>query len=205
MFCTNCGKRINDGAQFCQYCGHAVIRNNQNAIPCDTVAEITKPSVMVAGPKKKSIFRRWWFWVLVIILLFVSCVGTSDPGVTHPDVSEAEYKEMCEEIAFDQLARNPDNYEGQMFQFTGEVIQVAEGNGYTNLRMNVTAVDDDGWSYYEDTIYVLVKTEEGADRILDYDIVTVYGICTGSYTYESIFGEQITLPGIEAMYYQIVS
>ena len=200
MYCENCGHQLNKKALYCQNCGQPV---NAGATPA---ADPANP--IPAAPikkKKKSIFKRWWFWVLVIILLFVSCVGTSDPGVTHPDVSEAEYKAMCEEIAFDPLARNPDNYEGQMFQFTGEVIQVAEGNGYTNLRMNVTAVDDGGWTCYEDTIYVLVKTEEGSDRILDYDIVTVYGICTGSYTYESIFGEQITLPGIEAMYYEIVS
>jgi hypothetical protein len=112
---------------------------------------------------------------------------------------------MCAEIDFDQLARNPDNYKDQMFRFTGEVIQVIEGNNTTQLRMDVTLVDEGtDWAYYEDTIYVTLPKEEGADRILEEDIITIYGVCAGAESYRSIFGEKITLPSIDAEYYELV-
>ena len=37
------------------------------------------------------------------------------------------------------------------------------------------------------------------------DIITIYGQCAGEETYTSIFGETITLPRINIMYYELVS
>lgn len=200
MYCKHCGKEIEDSAKFCQHCGKGI---------ADTAAgNATQVEPAEAKPqkkKKKSIFKRWWFWALVIVLLFVMCSGPAEPTVTHPDVSEAEYKAMCTEISFDDLARNPDNHEGQMFKFTGEVIQVMEGSGTVDLRMDVTKIADEylDWVYYEDTIYATVSVAEGADKILEGDIVTIYGICCGDYTYKSILGSQVTLPRIDALYYEM--
>jgi hypothetical protein len=201
MYCKHCGQQIDDNAKFCQNCGNSVsIEPIVNPVP-----EQTAPDAPVKKKKKKSIFKRWWFWVLAILLLFVMCSGPAEPSVTHPDVSEPEYKAMCSEIAFSELARNPDSYQGQMFKFTGEVIQVIEGSGMVDIRMNVTKIEDEyfDWVYYEDTIYAIVRVADGADKILEGDIITIYGICCGDYTYESILGSQVTLPKIEAMYYNL--
>lgn len=201
MYCGNCGQKLNDDAMFCYRCGKAV-NDNTNPAPEANEAISTPP----VKKKKKSIFKRWWFWVIAIVVLFFACTGPADSDVEHPDVPEAEYKAMCGEIEFDQLARNPDNYEGQMFKFTGEVVQFMDTGSSYDLRLNVTAVEDsDGWVYYEDTIYVSIEVEEGADKILDYDIVTVYGVCSGAYTYESIVGTQVTLPRISAKYYELIT
>lgn len=201
MYCKHCGKQIEEDARFCPGCGKSVQEGAPVAAPPNP-AEI-EPT---RKKKKKSLFKRWWFWILVTLVLFFACSAPAEPVSIQPDVSEAEYKAMCEEIEFDILARNPDNYEGQMFKFTGEVIQVMEGTGTVDVRLNVTAVTDEyfEWVTYEDTIYVTLNFPEGSDKILDYDIITVYGVCTGSYSYSSIFGAQVTLPRIEAMYYELV-
>lgn len=198
MYCKHCGQQIDDGAKFCQHCGKGISEDAPNNTS-NTEATEEKPK------KKRSIFKRWWFWVLAVIFLFAMCSRPAVPAVTHPNVSEADYKAMCTEIRFDDLARNPDNYKGQMFKFTGEVIQVVMGTNTMDLRMNVTKVENEGagWVYYEDTIYITVQVEEGADKILVDDIITVYGICCGDYTYESVLGSQITLPRIDVLYYDM--
>lgn len=98
--------------------------------------------------------------------------------------------------SFDDVARDPDAYEGKRVQFTGEVIQVMQdGNTYT-LRVNVTPV-----SYgYTDTIMMSYTAPEGAPRILEDDVLTFYGVMGGMYTYESIFGASITVPLLFAQY-----
>src|SRR5699024_4279095 len=61
---------------------------------------------------------------------------------------EKEKKGYDTGITYDQLARTPDDYEGEKVKFSGKVLQVMEGNGSTvQLRM---AINDD----YDKVIYV---------------------------------------------------
>ena len=112
------------------------------------------------------------------------------------------YDKSCVEVKYEDLARNPDNYKGQNLVFTGEVIQ-CEQSYETNYyaRVNVTLNEYD---YYEDTIYVTFELPEGADKILEEDIVKLYGVCQGSETYTSIFGESITIPSLDAAYVELL-
>lgn len=64
MFCKNCGKEIDKNAVVCVHCG-------------------------VSLKTPKSIFKRWWFWVL-IVCLFIGAVSSgisSDDGVSGGDTS----------------------------------------------------------------------------------------------------------------------
>lgn len=179
--CKACGAEIAKSAKTCPHCG---------------------------AKNKKSLFKRLWFWLIVVAVLFVSCVGSSEPaGPAQPELSEVEYKAACEKIEFDTLARNPENYSGNLYTFTGEVVQVLDSGSHWELRVNVTPVtyDDGDVAYYEDTIYVYYYPSEGEDKILEEDIITIYGQCAGEESYVSIFGETITLPKINAMYYELVS
>lgn len=117
-----------------------------------------------------------------------------------------KFTESCTTIDFDTLSRNPDKYKGNNYKFTGEVIQVSESWGDTvNLRINVTKKSYeylDG-EYWEDTIYATVEIPEGEDRILEDDIITIWGTCDGLYSYTSILGSSVSLPKIDIKYYQI--
>lgn len=50
---------------------------------------------------------------------------------------------------------------------------------------------------YSDVIYVVYK---GTNNYVENDNITVYGYCSGSYTYTSTIGTSITLPKINAAY-----
>ena len=114
---------------------------------------------------------------------------------------EKDFKNSCKSYTYKEIARNPDKYIGKNIKFTGKVIQVLEGffNSVT-LRIDMTK---DEYGYYDDTIYATYTYSDGENKILEDDIVTVYGTCKGSTSYESIFGATVTLPEIEIKYLKI--
>lgn len=114
---------------------------------------------------------------------------------------EKEFKNSCKKYTFKEIARNPDKYQGKKMKFTGEVIQVSEGwFNSVDIRLNITK-NEYGW--YEDTIYCTYTYKEGEGKILEDDIVTIYGTCDGDYTYTSVMGASITLPKINIEYITI--
>jgi hypothetical protein len=115
-------------------------------------------------------------------------------------VDETEYKDECIEKSYEELARNPDNVKGTKVKVTGEVIQVTEYNNKIELRVNITKEE---YGYYTDTIYVTYVPKAGEDKILEDDIVTIWGISEGDYSYTSIMGSKVTLPKIDAKYIEI--
>lgn len=133
---------------------------------------------------------------------------TAKPTTTqNPEKIRSDYIDSCETISFKDLSRNPDKYKGEKFTFTGEVIQVQEPTfGDTvELRMNVTKTTYDyiDTVTYSDTIYATVEIPDGADRILEGDIITIYGECDGLYSYTSVLNAKISLPKIDIAYYSI--
>lgn len=112
---------------------------------------------------------------------------------------EATFKDECQSYTYEQIARNPDDYIGEKAKFTGEVIQsMQEGNSYT-LRVSITKSD---WGY-EDPILVSYTAKQGESRILEDDIVDIYGLLGGTYTYETVMGNKLTVPLLNALYIDI--
>lgn len=107
----------------------------------------------------------------------------------------ASYKSQCEWPSYEDVARNPDSWEGHKVGFRGEVIQVLESNGSYTLRVNVTQ----GNYYWSDTIMVSY-TSTSSSRILEDDVLTFYGTMEGMYSYESVMGATITVPLMNAVY-----
>lgn len=127
--------------------------------------------------------------------------ATANLSVTCTTDPIAKLKAECQSIPYDELARNGDSYLGQMITFRGQILQVMEGNGYTQFRIGVT---QDRWGYWSDDV-VLVEYyyEDGAPRFLEDDIVTFYGMCAGLTSYESVMGATITIPSCIAEYMEL--
>lgn len=131
---------------------------------------------------------------------------TTQEPTKDPAQTEQEFKDSCSTISFEDLSRNPDKYKGDNYKFTGQVIQVQEGWFDTvELRINVTKeefeyIDDVMWT---DTIYATVTIPEGADKLLEDDVITFWGTCDGNYSYTSVLGNQISLPKIDIKYYEL--
>ena len=119
------------------------------------------------------------------------------------EVCEGNYKD----ISYSALSRNPDDYKTECIHFKGEVIQVLEDfdTKQAQLRVN-TKLSDYSYienSYYDDTIYVYVYNYDKNNRILEDDIIDIYGISEGILTYESIMGANISIPSMTALEYEI--
>lgn len=115
---------------------------------------------------------------------------------------EEQFKESCQTYTFEQMARNPNNFKGTNVKVVGEVVQVMSGSNSTNLRVNITKTGT-YTTYYTDTIYVVYQPEAGEDKILEGDIITIYGISQGDCSYTTVLGTTVTLPNIDAKYITI--
>lgn len=128
---------------------------------------------------------------------------SQNSAVQEPVETKDEYISKCETFTYKEIARNPNNYKGKRAKFTGEVIQVQEGyNNDVVLRVNVTKGE---YGIWEDTIWVDYQyTDSNESKILEDDIITIYGEIQGQKSYTSILGSQVTLPQISANYIDIV-
>lgn len=171
---------------------------------------------------KKPWYKRWYVWVAVGVAftLFISfryghypdenknIATTSEyqdetQSTQSAKETEKEFKKSCKTITFKKLARNPDKHKGENFKIKGQVIQVLDSDSWFNdstaLRINIT---QDG-TFWTDTIISAVNIPKGDDRILDDDIITLWGTCKGLYTYKSVLGQNISLPRVDIEYYKI--
>lgn len=92
-------------------------------------------------------------------------------------------------ITYDQLARTPDDFNGQKVKFYGKVIQVMEGDGDIQIRF---AVDDN----YDTILYGEYSSSIVSSRVLEDDYITIYGTSVGTVSYTSTMGGKITIPGV---------
>lgn len=184
---------------------------------------------------KKPFYKKWWFWVIVVVIVIsigagsagknsskdtdnkeTTTVSTSAVETTtvqptakaKKKVSAKAYKNKCKSLSFKDLSRNPDKHKGEKLKYTGQVIQVQEDehwlddNTTVDLRINVTK---DKYGLWDDTIYATVELPKNADRILEDDIITIWGECDGKYSYTSVLGSDVTLPKINIEYYSVKS
>lgn len=112
-------------------------------------------------------------------------------------MSKSAYMAKCKTISYNELARNPKKYEGQMIKFTGKVFQVQEGT-FSNMYM--ISVTNKGYGYYDDNVYVNYYSFGDETRILEDDIVTFYGEFKGLKTYKTVRGDSRTIPEVTAEY-----
>lgn len=112
---------------------------------------------------------------------------------------EKDFKANCKTYTYEQMARNPDKFKGTNVKITGEVIQALYNSNSVDLRVNITKKGTYS-TYYTDTVYIVYYPEIGEDKILEDDIITIYGTSQGDYTYTSTIGSRITLPLIYGKY-----
>lgn len=95
-------------------------------------------------------------------------------------------------IAYDQVARTPDDFKGKKIQFTGKVLQVMEDSDSVQIRLAVDGNSDN---------VILVNIDSDllhGSRILEDDLVTASGESTGTVSYDSTMRGKITIPAMDA-------
>ncbi len=120
-------------------------------------------------------------------------IQESKEAAEKASIAERESREAEEAlgyetgITYDQLARTPDDYKDKKIKFKGKVLQVLENDDYVHIRL---AVD----SNYDTILYCEYKSNIVTSRILEDDIITIYGTSYGLYSYEATSGATITIP-----------
>lgn len=222
-FCPNCGANLQES----QSEEPAVIVEESNDIPADEktekkkdkkkkskttickhcgaeIATSAKACPKCGGKNKKPIYKRVWFWILIVALVIFAIIilGSGNSYKKSDDasnMSEADYQAACQEMSYTDLARNAEDLVGQKVKFTGEIFQVAydaDGSGESEYIVSVTK---DEWDFYTDNVYLYYDTGDGPN-LIENDIITFYGEVSGTYSYTSVLGEEITIPAITGVY-----
>ncbi|MED1469215.1 hypothetical protein [Bacillus salipaludis] len=69
------------------------------------------------------------------------------------------------------------------------MVQVIEGDGETQIRL---AVNDN----YDTILFAAFDASTVSSRVLEDDMITIFGTSTGLVTYDYTMGGQISIPGV---------
>lgn len=165
--CKTCNQYIARSAKVCPYCG---------------------------AKNKKSLFKRWWFWVLIVLVL-LSFVSSPNNSISNnaKTMRAEEYKEFCKLVPYSELARTPDEYKSIDIKSGGKVLQIMDVAGTQILRIQANGDMNDVFA-------VRYKTGSSDEKFLENDIVNFYGAFNGLEKYKTVFGKEILVPSINAAY-----
>ena len=193
-------------SNFCSKCGASLEQNNIFCVNCGTKSNLKVNSSnehYATTPKKKSSKKKKIGIVFgVIILLFfvlasISGNSSDTSSTTLPKLTSEEIKNRAITVTFDELMRNNEDYVDQIVFLEGKVIQADNRSGDKYfLRVSITPN-----SYgYSDPVFIKYE----GTRILEDDVVQVYGEVKGIYEYTAILGNSIELPEINSLILDIV-
>lgn len=103
--------------------------------------------------------------------------------------AEEEAKGYETGITYEQLARSPDDYLLQKVKFSGKVLQVMYDDDDDSVQIRL-AVNSD----YDQVLLCLIDNSSLKTRLLEDDIITIYGYSGGDISYEAVLGNEITIP-----------
>ncbi len=140
-----------------------------------------------------------------ILLLFISASflpSTYSTITSEKPININEYKDNSVLIPYDDLARQTEQYVGKKVKYIGQVIQVQEEFGNKIfLRVNITKGN---YNIYKDMIWINYMYKEKENRILENDIINVWGEVKGRKSYSTVLGNKVTLPEINGVVIEIV-
>ena len=159
---------------------------------------VQQPTVIrevVKEKKKKSGCLVWLAFGLILLILIPAINHYKDKSELEDSTSKQSTNkaDFSTDITYEELARKPDKYKGTMATFTGQVVQVIESSSTTQIRL-ATKKSEYLESYFEDIIFCEFSPDIVSGRVLEGDILTVYGECKGLYKYTALLGNEISVP-----------
>lgn len=100
----------------------------------------------------------------------------SDTVAEEPKETEEEYRASCQEYAYKDVLRNPDDYIGKRVKITVKISSVHSEDWKTPIKYYFAYSDNDGsGAYWDDQYGVFDCREVQEPKLLEDDIITVYG------------------------------
>ena len=99
-----------------------------------------------------------------------------DTVAEEPQETEEEYRASCQEYAYKDVLRNPDDYIGKRVKITVKISSVHSEDWKTPIKYYFAYSDNDGSGVYWDDQYGVFDCREIQEpKLLQDDIITVYG------------------------------
>lgn len=117
---------------------------------------------------------------------------TKEVANSGEDITEDEYKLLCETLDYEDILRNPDNNKDKYCVITGTVDQIIEG-WFDSYTIFITDKNGNKWG-------CVYSYKEGESRLLEGDSATLYGKCEGTENTTTVLGKQVTLPRVDVEY-----
>lgn len=133
-------------------------------------------------------------------------VETTPPPV-DPAVEEAEYRASCQELDYKTMCRYPDEYTGEHVVVDVKVYQIMNGGGWFSKQTAWLALSDtSGYGFYaDDEYYLLDYRDEGAVKVLEDDVIRIYGTYTGTRTMtRALTQQEVEMPCIRVLYLDLI-
>lgn len=126
--------------------------------------------------------------LLVVIVLFFGINNNAQ----NVEMNYSELKDSSQEISYDNLLQYPDRHGGKIISQHGRIIQTVDG-GFL-LASTSTYAGRGSREYNRDVVWISTQNQ---DSLIEKDsIVTVYGVFTGTKTYETEGSEYATVPSM---------
>lgn len=106
----------------------------------------------------------------------------------------------CQDISYELLARQPDAYKGTKVHFYGKVYQVMEKEEYVLLGIMGFNPSSRQYGDFTDDIVGYYTYQEGESKLLEGDLVDIYGIYEGTREYDKVIGGSESIPTITIKY-----
>lgn len=135
-----------------------------------------------------------------------STSSASSVASVVPEISEDDYKAECQTVDYKELCRYPEKYEGTKVAVKVKVSQIIDANFSGSEKAWRTYTDNSGYGFYaDDEYYMLDKRGGDAVKILEDDIINVYGEFTGlEKITRALTSTTDELPRIEVKYADLV-
>lgn len=135
-----------------------------------------------------------------------SKTSSKSQAASKEELSEDEYKERCAEVDYKDLCRYPDKYSHQRIKVKVKIQQVMDSSLFSDEKAYRVMTDNDGYGLYlDDEYYVIDERNSGAVKLLEDDIVVVYGKFGGmKKVTRALTWTTDEVPSVEMKYTEIV-
>ncbi len=132
---------------------------------------------------------------------------TKSTGKTTNESKKASInKKEYSQLPYKKVLRNPNDHIGNKYYIKGEIVQEILEDA--NTAYYLIATEKKKYvGYSGGYVYVMVSNEDGAfpykERPLEEDVVNVYGLCMGDYSYTTTLGSGNRVPALYAEWIDI--
>ena len=110
-------------------------------------------------------------------------------------MSREDFITLCEKLDYNDILRNPDNYNSKYATIEGQVDQIIESM-FDTVSIFIKDANGNIWG-------CTYKYSNGESRILENDNIKIYGKCYGTQQATNLAGKQVILPYVDIKYFDM--